>query len=100
MPDTNTSPSEHESFDESEKRSSHDGSFVKLKSGDDIEMGSTSEREELMGNGASTAAAIPAAEKPADAPGSSARAAVVWMVINTLSTIGIVCDHAQRLRYR
>lgn len=91
MADTNSASPVRESFENNEKGGSQDGSFVKIKSGDDIEMGSTSEREELMSNGATVAAAIPAVEKPADAPGSSARAAIVWMVINTLATIGIVC---------
>lgn len=79
---------ERDSFDE--KRSSQDGSFVKLKNPEDIELGSTVEREELLGNG--TAPAV-AQGKPTEPASSSAKAAIIWMVINTLATIGIVCGN-------
>lgn len=81
------STSQRASFEDSEKRNSDDGSFVKLKGKDDIEMGSEVERAELLGN-ATTAAAQ---EKQPEATGSSAKAAIVWMIVNTLATIGIVC---------
>lgn len=38
-------------------------------------------------------ALLQADEKPAEPPKNSFRAAVMWMVINTLATIGIVSPH-------
>lgn len=78
------STSQRGSFDDMEKRQSDD---FKVKGKDDIEMGSEVERAELLGN----ATAPVAQEKQPEAAGSSARAAIVWMVVNTLATIGIVC---------
>jgi solute carrier family 35, member E3 len=80
-----SSVTEAEAYDENEKngtRSSTEGSFVKLKSPEDLEIGDEIEREELL----------PAEhEKPLQpTPDSSVRSAFVWMVVNTLATIGIV----------
>jgi hypothetical protein len=74
---------EAESYDDNEKHTmtSNDGSFVKLKSPGDMEMGSESERADLLSG------APPKAPEPES---SGARAAIIWMVVNTLSTIGIV----------
>jgi solute carrier family 35 protein E3 len=77
-----SSVTEAEGYDESEKKGSHDGSFVKVKSPEEMEMGSDIERAELL--------PPVQAEKVAD-PASSNKAAVIWMVVNTLATIGIVC---------
>lgn len=76
---------EAEAYDHGEKspaRSSNDGSFIKLKTADEMERGSDVERAELL--------QAPPQEKAAEAEGTSARAAIVWMVVNTLATIGIV----------
>ncbi|TVY22054.1 Solute carrier family 35 member E3 [Lachnellula arida] len=71
----------NESFDDNEKHAT-DASFVKVKTPDDVEQGDEVERVELL----------PAdQEKPAPAkPDNSTRTAVIWMVVNTLATIGIV----------
>jgi solute carrier family 35, member E3 len=86
-PSTSSSVTEAEAYDENEKHgtlSETEGSFVKLKSPEDLELGDGDdiEREELL----------PAEhEKPAQpTPETSLRSAFVWMVVNTLATIGIV----------
>jgi solute carrier family 35, member E3 len=63
--------------------SSHDSSYVKLKTPEEMEISNDVERQELL----------PPAVPPKDQPGdkTSARAAIIWMVVNTLATIGIVC---------
>lgn len=77
----------NESFDDSEKHAV-DASFVKVKTPDDVELGDEVERVELL----------PAdQEKPAPAkPDNSTRTAVIWMVVNTLATIGIVSSVPRR----
>jgi solute carrier family 35 protein E3 len=79
-----SSVTEAEAYD-SEKnapRSSAEASFTNLKTPDELEIGDDVEREELL----------PAEhEKPAQPqPDNSMRSAVIWMVVNTLATIGIV----------
>lgn len=83
-----SSVTEAEAFDDNEKKGSHDGSFVKVKAPEEMEMGSDLERAELL-------AAPVQAEKAAEAP-SSNKAAVIWMVVNTLATIGIVRESFQK----
>jgi solute carrier family 35 protein E3 len=77
-----TSSSEAERFDDEKNGGrSPTGSFVKVKPMEDLEGGSDIERAELL----------PTASQQQQAPEkSSARAAVIWMVVNTLATIGIV----------
>lgn len=84
---TSSSVTEAEPYDENEKHgisSETDESFTKLKSPEDLELGDEDdiEREGLL----------PAEqEKPTQpTPEGSVRSAFVWMVVNTLATIGIV----------
>jgi solute carrier family 35, member E3 len=84
-PSTSSSVTEAEAYDENEKHgpmSGTEGSFVKLKSPEDLELGDDDERAEML----------PAEhEKPAQpAPEASVRSSFIWMVVNTLATIGIV----------
>ena len=90
-PSTSSSVTEAEPYDENEKHgtsSETDESFTKLKSPEDLELGDEDdiEREGLL----------PAAqEKPTQpTPEGSVRSAFVWMVVNTLATIGIVSSRA------
>lgn len=77
-----TSSSEADRFDDEKNGGrSPTGSFVKVKPMEDLEGGSDIERAELL----PTASAQPHVPEK-----SSARAAVIWMVVNTLATIGIV----------
>jgi hypothetical protein len=79
-----TSSSEAEGFDDEKNGGrSPAGSFVKIKPMEDLEGGSNIERADLL----------PTANQPSQTPEkSTARAAVIWMVVNTLATIGIVRD--------
>ncbi|PMD43406.1 hypothetical protein L207DRAFT_542675 [Hyaloscypha variabilis F] len=88
-PSTSSSVTETEAYDvnEDEKHgtmSDTEGSFVKLKSPEDLELGDGDDDER--------AEMLPAEhEKPAQtAPQASARSSFAWMVVNTLATIGIV----------
>jgi solute carrier family 35 protein E3 len=67
---------------------SAEGSFVKLKSPEDLEIGDDVETAELL----------PAEhEKPPQTkPDPSVRSAFVWMVVNTLATIGIVSSSVSK----
>lgn len=82
-----SSHTEAEAFDDHEKSgtgSSSDGSYVKLKTPEEMEIGDDVERAELLPQDQ---------EKPLPqptAPDNSTRTAVIWMVVNTLATIGIV----------
>ncbi|EPE36188.1 Multidrug resistance efflux transporter EmrE [Glarea lozoyensis ATCC 20868] len=87
MAATDRTPSVSSSITEGpdEKKNSSDGSFVKLKAGERSEAGDDVERAELLPEDHEE-------EKPA-APTSkdnSTRTAIIWMVVNTLATIGIV----------
>ena len=66
-------------------KSSSEDSFVKMKGPDEMEirdMGDDVERMELL---------PPIEEEKAQpAPDNSMKSAVIWMVVNTLATIGIV----------
>lgn len=83
--------SETEVFDDNEKQSPamslHEGSYVKVKVPEEMEMGDDVERQELLPG------AVNAQEKPQEDSKTSARAAIIWMVVNTLATIGIVCPY-------
>lgn len=83
-PSISSSTTEAEAFDDNEKSgSSTEGGFVKLKSPEEMEIGDDVERAELLPG---------EHEKPPapKAPETSTRSAVIWMVVNTLATIGIV----------
>jgi solute carrier family 35, member E3 len=86
-PSISSSITEAEAFDENEKASSlssTDGSFTKLKSPEDMEVGDDIERTGLL-------PAEEQQEKPQPvAKDNSMRTAGIWMVVNTLATIGIV----------
>jgi len=84
-PSISSSVTEAEAYDDNEKngtRSSTEGSYVKLKTPDELEIGDDVERAELL----------PAEQEkpPQPKPDNSMRSALVWMVVNTLATIGIV----------
>lgn len=80
-----SSHSEAEVFDEQEKNgtsSLSNGNHIPLKNPDELEVGDDVERAELLPQDS---------EKPQVAtPDNSTRTAVIWMVVNTLATIGIV----------
>lgn len=79
-PSVSSSTTDAESFDGQEKN--FDGSFASLKTPEEIDGGDAIERaERLAGND----------DEPAAQPKkASARQAGIWMVVNTLATIGIV----------
>jgi len=76
-----------EPYDDNEKMSEG-----RLKTPDEMDIGDDIERAELLSE-------HDEGEKPAPAPkpDTSTRTAVIWMVVNTLATIGIVCF--RRLQY-
>jgi solute carrier family 35 protein E3 len=78
-----SSITEAEAYMEGEKKLSHDGSFVEMKRPEEMEMGSDIERAELLPGSRQP-------EKTVETAPSTARAAIIWMVVNTLATIGIV----------
>lgn len=83
VPSSSSSVTDAEHFDENEKMTSSNTSFVKVKAEDDVEAGDDVERAELL------------PEEHVDKPApvvkdNSTRTAVIWMVVNTLATIGIV----------
>jgi len=89
-PSVSSSVTEAEAYDENEKngtRNSTEVSFIKLKSPEDLEIGDEVERAELL----------PADHEKPPQPthDSSVRSAFVWMVVNTLATIGIVSSKSQ-----
>lgn len=87
-PSISSSITEAETFDDNEKASSvstADGGFTKLKSPEEMEIGDDVERAGLL----------PAEEQEQEKPqppaqDNSTRTALIWMVVNTLATIGIV----------
>ncbi|RDW70077.1 hypothetical protein BP5796_08474 [Coleophoma crateriformis] len=81
-PSVSSSVTEADNYDEKNGDLRSDGSFVKLKSPEELEVGDDIERAELLPQEAQP-------EKPKAAEGS-VRSAAVWMVVNTLATIGIV----------
>lgn len=83
-PSISSSVTEAEAFDENEKSSSStDGGFVNLKSPEEMEIGDDVERAELLPGDHEK-------PPPAKQPETSMRSSVIWMVVNTLATIGIV----------
>ena len=86
-PSVSSSITEAEAFDENEKASglsSTDGSFTKLESPKDMEIDDDVERAGLL-------PAEQQEEKPQPVvKDNSMRTAGIWMVVNTLATIGIV----------
>jgi hypothetical protein len=83
-PSISSSVTEAEVFDDEKHGAagSSDGSFVKLKTPDEIEAGDDVERAELLPGGQEKA--------PQPKAENSTKAAAAWMVVNTLATIGIV----------
>jgi len=72
-------------FDEEKNhKSSSEGSFVNMKTPEEMEIVDDEERGELLPQ--------PEQEKSEPAPESSMRTAAIWMIVNTLATIGIVCS--------
>ncbi|KAK2628589.1 hypothetical protein QTJ16_001692 [Diplocarpon rosae] len=78
-----SSITEADAFEDQEKYGSGEGSFVKLKTPEELETGDDIERAELLPAVDEKAASQPKQE-------TSTRQAVTWMVVNTLATIGIV----------
>ena len=82
---------EAEAYDENEKNHSPttDNSYVHMKTPEEMEIGDE-ERAELI------PAAVHVVQEMATEPEkTTVRSAVIWMVINTLATIGIVCPHLE-----
>jgi solute carrier family 35 protein E3 len=87
-PSISSSITEAEAFDDNEKAgtvSSTDGGFTTLKSPEEMEIGDDVERAGLL----------PAEQQEREKPqpvvqDNSTRTAIIWMVVNTLATIGIV----------
>lgn len=76
-----SSSAEADFNDDNDKMSSNESSFVKIRSAEDMEAGSEIERQELLPM---------VEEKTAQAAASEYRQAIIWMIVNTLATIGIV----------
>lgn len=88
MADRAGSSSEGDRLHDEKKRDDSPNSFVKVKSNDEMEMGEMGddiERQELLASDPAPLVEIP--DK------GSVRAAIIWMVVNTLATIGIVRQH-------
>lgn len=85
-PSVSSSLTETESYDEKTSvKTSSEGSYLHMKEPDEMDIGDLGddvERMELL------PPTEPAQSQPA--PDNSARSAVIWMVVNTLATIGIV----------
>ncbi|CAL3965924.1 hypothetical protein PZA11_002739 [Diplocarpon coronariae] len=82
-PSVSSSITEAEAFDDQEKHGSGEGSFIKLKTPEEMEIGDDVERAELLPGSDEKSAPQPTQE-------TSTRQAVAWMTVNTLATIGIV----------
>ena len=77
---------EAEPYDENEKRPPVDeSSFFHLKTPEEMEI-ADEESAELL-----PAAAQVAQQIPTESAKDSVRTAAIWMIVNTLATIGIVC---------
>ena len=89
-----SSVTEAEAYDENEKNHSPttDSSYVHMKTPEEMEIGDE-ERAELI----PTAVHV-AQEKATEPEKATVRSAVIWMVINTLATIGIVCPRFETTR--
>ena len=87
-----SSITEAEAYDENEKsHSPTDSSYVHTKTPEEMEAGDE-ERAELI-----PAAVHVVQEKATEPEKATVRSAVIWMVINTLATIGIVCPHLETI---
>jgi len=86
-PSVSSSLTETESYDEKSgrKTSSEGSSYVHMKEPDEMDIGDLGDDVERM-------ELLPPTEPTAAHPATdnSARTAVIWMVVNTLATIGIV----------
>ncbi len=83
-----SSITEAEAYDENEKsHSPTDSSYVHMKTPEEMEIGDE-ERAELI-----PAAMHVVQEKATEPERATVRSAVIWMVVNTLATIGIVSFH-------
>lgn len=82
----NLSTAEIETYDENEKSHSPttDGSYIHMKTPEEMEIGDE-ERAELI-----PAVVHTAQEKTAEPGKTSVTSAIIWMVVNTFATIGIV----------
>jgi solute carrier family 35 protein E3 len=81
-----SSSTKAESYNENEKNHPMgDSSYVHLKTPEEMEI-ADEESAELL-----PAAAHVAQETATEPEKTSVRTAVIWMVVNTLATIGIVC---------
>lgn len=88
-----SSITEAEAYDENEKNQSPtDSSYVHMKKPEEMDIGDE-ERAELI-----PAAVHVVQEKATEPEKATVRSAVIWMVINTLATIGIVCPHHENIR--
>ena len=93
MPERSSSPSISSSITENEPygdekngtKTSSDGSYVNLKAPEEMDIGDIGDDVERM-------ELLPPTEqeKTQPAPDNSMKSAVIWMVVNTLATIGIV----------
>lgn len=74
-----------EAFHDNEKLAgmSVSDSFGELKTPDELEIGDDIERAELLPQS-------PASEQPQDPENTSVKTSALWMIVNTLATIGIV----------
>jgi solute carrier family 35, member E3 len=89
-----SSITEAEAYDENEKNhsSTTDSSYVHMKMPEEMEI-RDEERAELI-----PATMNVVQEKATEPEKATVRSAVIWMVINTLATIGIVCPHLETTR--
>ena len=88
MADRAGSSSDGERFDnEKDSASSPSSSYVNVKPTEEMEMGDDIERQELLNS-----SEPPKQQEPEK---GSVRAAIIWMVVNTLATIGIVSLRAR-----
>lgn len=85
VPSISSSVTEADAYNEKNQvRDSSEGESYALKTPEEMEIGEDIEREGLLRDGEEekTTAAAP--------PASTTRSAIIWMVVNTLATIGIV----------
>lgn len=89
-----SSITEGDGYDENEKNHSPttESSYVHMKTPEEMEIGDE-ERAELI-----PAVAHVAQEKASEPEKATVRSAVIWMVVNTLATIGIVRLHHKAIR--
>jgi solute carrier family 35 protein E3 len=84
-PSISSSTTAAEAYDDNEKNGgvgATEGSYTNLKTPDELDIGDDVERAELLPEEHE--------KPPPKAPENTTRSAVIWMVVNTLATIGIV----------